>query len=60
MSKLRFREMDLPMLIEIWDAFVGILTNNRPGFLLPVLIGLAVAVNLTIHWLGRTEREGRW
>jgi len=25
-----------------------------------VLIGLAVAVNLAIHWLGRTEREGRW
>ncbi|MCZ4254115.1 ABC transporter permease [Sulfitobacter sp. G21635-S1] len=25
-----------------------------------VLIGLAVAVNLAIHWLGRTEREGAW
>ena len=25
-----------------------------------VLIGLAVAVNLAIHWLGRTEREGGW
>ncbi|MBY6092272.1 ABC transporter permease [Maritimibacter alkaliphilus] len=25
-----------------------------------VLIGLAVAVNLGIHWLGRTERGGRW
>ena len=25
-----------------------------------VLIGLAVAVNLAIHWLGRTEREGSW
>ncbi|SDG30127.1 ABC transporter permease [Sulfitobacter delicatus] len=25
-----------------------------------VLIGLAVAVNLAIHWLGQTEREGRW
>lgn len=25
-----------------------------------VLIGLAVAVNLSIHWLSRTEREGRW
>lgn len=25
-----------------------------------VLIGLAVAVNLAIHWLGRTEREGQW
>ncbi len=25
-----------------------------------VLIGLAVLVNLAIHWLGRTEREGRW
>ncbi|EIE49579.1 ABC transporter permease [Salipiger aestuarii] len=25
-----------------------------------VLIGLAVAVNLSIHWLGRTERGDRW
>ncbi|WP_220748680.1 MULTISPECIES: ABC transporter permease [Jannaschia] len=25
-----------------------------------VLIGLAVGINLAIHWLGRTEREGRW
>ncbi len=25
-----------------------------------ILIGLAVAVNLTIHWLSRTESEGRW
>lgn len=25
-----------------------------------VLIALAVAVNLMIHWLGRTESEGRW
>jgi len=25
-----------------------------------ILIGLAVAVNLAIHWLGQTEREGRW
>ncbi|WP_299921996.1 ABC transporter permease [uncultured Pelagimonas sp.] len=25
-----------------------------------VLIGLAIIVNLAIHWLGRTEREGRW
>lgn len=25
-----------------------------------VLIGLAVSVNLAIHWLGRTEREGSW
>ncbi|MEK0165420.1 ABC transporter permease [Phaeobacter sp. JH20_36] len=25
-----------------------------------VLIALAVAVNLTIHWLGQTESEGRW
>ncbi|MEL7091115.1 MAG: ABC transporter permease [Pseudomonadota bacterium] len=25
-----------------------------------VLIGLAVSVNLMIHWLGQTEREGRW
>ncbi len=25
-----------------------------------VLIGLAIAVNITIHWLSKTEREGRW
>ena len=25
-----------------------------------VLIALAIAVNLCIHWLGRTESEGRW
>lgn len=25
-----------------------------------VLIALAIAVNLAIHWLSRTEREGRW
>ena len=25
-----------------------------------VLIGMAIAVNLAIHWLTQTEREGRW
>ena len=25
-----------------------------------ILIGLAIAVNLAIHWLSRTETEGRW
>jgi tungstate transport system permease protein len=25
-----------------------------------VLIGLALAVNLTIHWVSKTEREGQW
>lgn len=25
-----------------------------------VLIGLAISVNLLIHWLSRTEQEGRW
>ena len=25
-----------------------------------ILIGLTVAVNMGIHWLGQTEREGRW
>ncbi|PJI84383.1 tungstate transport system permease protein [Yoonia maricola] len=25
-----------------------------------VLIALTIAVNLMIHWLGQTEREGRW
>ncbi|KEJ88630.1 ABC transporter permease [Sulfitobacter donghicola] len=25
-----------------------------------ILIALAIGVNLTIHWLSKTEREGRW
>jgi tungstate transport system permease protein len=25
-----------------------------------ILIALAISVNLTIHWLSRTEQEGRW
>lgn len=25
-----------------------------------VLIGLTIAINLAIHWLSQTEREGRW
>ena len=25
-----------------------------------VLIGITIAVNLTIHWISRTEREARW
>ena len=25
-----------------------------------VLIGITIAVNLTIHWMSRTEREARW
>ena len=25
-----------------------------------VLIALTIAINLVIHWLGQTEREGRW
>ncbi|WP_406644799.1 ABC transporter permease [Aliisedimentitalea scapharcae] len=25
-----------------------------------ILIGMAIAVNLAIHWLTRTEQEGRW
>ena len=25
-----------------------------------VLIALTLLVNLCIHWLGKTEREGRW
>ena len=25
-----------------------------------VLIALAIGVNLAIHWLSRTEQEGRW
>ena len=41
------------MLIEIWDAFVGILTNNRPGFLLPVLLGLAASVAILWRLGGR-------
>ncbi|MEL6826464.1 MAG: hypothetical protein AAFN91_09485 [Pseudomonadota bacterium] len=41
------------MLVEIWDAFIGILTNNRPGLLLPVLIGLAMSVALLWRLGGR-------
>ena len=41
------------MLIEIWDSFVGILTNNRPGLLLPVLLGLAVSVAILWRLGGR-------
>jgi tungstate transport system permease protein len=25
-----------------------------------ILVGLAITVNLCIHWLSRTEQEGRW
>ncbi|MEM1129551.1 MAG: ABC transporter permease [Pseudomonadota bacterium] len=25
-----------------------------------ILIGLTIAINIATHWLGRTEREGRW
>ena len=25
-----------------------------------VLIGMTIVINLVIHWLGRTERDGRW
>lgn len=41
------------MLVEIWDAFIGILTNNRPGLLLPVLIGLAMSVAILWRLGGR-------
>lgn len=41
------------MLIEVWDMFVGILTNNRPSFLLPVLVGLAMSVAILWRLGGR-------
>ena len=34
--------------MEILETFVAILTNNRPGFLIPVLLGLALT--LAILW----------
>lgn len=39
--------------VEIWDTFVAILTNNRPAFLLPVLVGLAISVALLWRIGGR-------
>ena len=41
------------MFIEIWDGFVAILTNNRPGYLLPVLVGLAMSVAILWRLGGR-------
>lgn len=39
------------MLIEVWDAFVGALTNGQPQYLLLVLAGLSVSFYI-IHRLG--------
>lgn len=41
------------MLIDAWDVFVAILTNSRPGFLLPVLVGLAASVAILWRLGGR-------
>lgn len=41
------------MLIEFWETFVAILTNNRPGFLVPVVIGLAASVGILWRLGGR-------
>jgi len=41
------------------------LETGKGGFVLAlalgfILIALAISVNLAIHWLSRTEQEGRW
>lgn len=41
------------MLFEIWDTFVVILTNNRPGYLIPVVLGLALSVAILWRLGGR-------
>mgnify|MGYP001799490480 CR=1 FL=1 len=41
------------MFLAIWDTFVAILTNNRPGYLIPVLLGLAVSVAVLWRLGGR-------
>ncbi len=41
------------MLFEFYNTFVGILTNNRPGLLIPVLLGLAATVGLLWYLGGR-------
>jgi len=41
------------MLAEFWDTFVAILTNNRPGYLLPVIVGLAISVAVLWRLGGR-------
>lgn len=41
------------MLIEFWDTFVAILTNNRPGYLFPVIVGLAISVAVLWRLGGR-------
>ena len=47
-----------PNAVKVWPVEQGY--RHIPIFNTIVLIGLAVAVNLAIHWLGRTEREGAW
>ena len=41
------------MLREFWDTFVAILTNNRPGYLFPVIVGLAISVAVLWRLGGR-------
>lgn len=54
----------------LWDALRVLTTaialeTGKGDFALAlglgiILIGLAITVNLCIHWLSRTEQLGRW
>lgn len=41
------------MLAAFWETFVSILTNNRPAYLLPVIVGLAISVAVLWRLGGR-------
>ena len=41
------------MILAFWESFVAILTNNRPGYLIPVLFGLALSVAVLWRLGGR-------
>ena len=41
------------MIVAVWETFVAILTNNRPGFLIPVILGLAASVGILWKLGGR-------
>ena len=50
-------------LYVIWTDLSQMRIRNHAVLALALgfaLIGLAVTVNLAMHWLSRTEREGRW
>jgi len=51
--------------MEALSCYVTALETGKGEFALAlalgfVLITLTIAINLLIHWLGQTEREGRW